>query len=87
MQASRTGSALVAGTGAEPAEAVLARLDPQAAAVLEANLAAIDAALAETRQALQRDPADAYLQRHQAATEQARRDLIGRAARLAGERM
>ncbi|MGH7505742.1 MAG: hypothetical protein ACRELX_08825, partial [Longimicrobiales bacterium] len=40
------------------------RLDPETVAIIERNLEVIDAAIAEARQALARDPANAFLYRH-----------------------
>ena len=70
----------------EDLEAILARerarLDPQTVRVLEANLQAIDAAIAQSRAALERDPANAFLNSHLAAARQRKLALLRRATAL-----
>ncbi len=52
--------------------------------VIEANLTAIDKAIAESRAALAQDPADVYLNNHLADARQRKLALLRRAAALAG---
>jgi anti-sigma factor RsiW len=52
------------------------QLDPATVAVIEQSLAAIDSALDEARQALERDPGNAFLTRHMEATMRRRIDLL-----------
>ncbi|HET7620155.1 MAG TPA: zf-HC2 domain-containing protein [Vicinamibacterales bacterium] len=59
------------------------RLDPQTVRVLEANLSAIDAAIADSRRALASDPANVYLHTHLAAARQRKLTLLRRMAALA----
>lgn len=59
------------------------RLDPQTVRVLEANLAAVDRAIEESRDALAIDPANAYLNSHLAAARNRKLGLLRRAATLA----
>jgi hypothetical protein len=59
------------------------RLDPQTVRVLEANLTAIDAAIADSRRALASDPANVYLHTHLAAARQRKLTLLRRMAALA----
>jgi tetratricopeptide (TPR) repeat protein len=61
-----------------------AELDPTTIKILEANLAAIDKAIAESRQALAADPANVYLNNHLADARQRKLALLRRAAALAG---
>lgn len=67
-------------------EAVLAsergRLDPETIRVVEANLAAIDKAIAQSRDALAADPANVYLNNHLAAARQRKLALLRRATAL-----
>lgn len=71
-------------------EAVLesgrAHLDPATIAVLEANLALIDSAIADAQRAIVADPANAYLNSHLARTMQRKLELLRRAATLATTR-
>lgn len=59
------------------------RLSPRTVAVLEANLARIDQAIADARKALAADPANAYLNAHLADAMRQKIDLLQRAAVLA----
>ena len=59
------------------------KLDPDTVRVLEANLAAIDRAIEQSRRALAEDPANAYLNSHLAAAKMRKLDLLRRAATLA----
>jgi anti-sigma-K factor RskA len=59
------------------------RLRPETAALLERNLAVIDAAIAESRTALARDPANSDLRRLFAAASREKVDLLRWAARVA----
>lgn len=67
-------------------EAVLAeqrgRLDPETVRVVEANLAAIDAAIAQSREALAKDPANMYLNNHLASARQRKLALLRRVTAL-----
>lgn len=67
-------------------EALLAaergRLDPETIRVVEANLAAIDLAIAQTREALAGDPANMYLNGHLAAARQRKLALLRRVTAL-----
>lgn len=67
-------------------EAVLAversRLDPETVRVVEANLAAIDQVIAESRTALSTDPSNMYLNNHLAAARQRKLALLRRATAL-----
>jgi hypothetical protein len=56
------------------------RLDPRTVIVLERNLRVIDDAIAEARQALAADPANALLNAHLAGARQRKLDLLRRAA-------
>ncbi|HTM24708.1 MAG TPA: zf-HC2 domain-containing protein [Vicinamibacterales bacterium] len=58
------------------------QLDPGTIKVLEANLAAIDAAIEQSRQALATDPANVYLNSHLADARQRKLALLRRAAAL-----
>ena len=58
-------------------------LDPVTIAVVEDNLAIIDEAVQEARQALREDPANTYLSGHFAQTRQRKLDLLRQAAALA----
>lgn len=60
------------------------QLDPATVKVIEANLTAIDKAIAESRAALAQDPADVYLNNHLADARQRKLALLRRAAALAG---
>ena len=59
-----------------------ARLDPSTVTVLEENLALIDRAIEESRQALETDPASTYVSRHLMQTRRAKLDLLRHAAAL-----
>lgn len=59
-----------------------ARLDPDTVRVLEQNLAVIDAAIAQSRQALEADPANAYLNSHLVSARQRKLALLRRATAL-----
>ena len=59
------------------------QLDPVTIAVVEDNLAIIDQAVQEARQALREDPANTYLSGHFAQTRQRKLDLLRHAAALA----
>ena len=59
-------------------------LDPATIKVLEANLAAIDAAIEQSRQALAGDPSNVYLNSHLAEARQRKLALLRRAAALVG---
>jgi len=59
-------------------------LDPATVKVLESNLAAIDKAIAESRAALEADPANVYLNSHLADARQRKLALLRRAASLVG---
>ena len=52
--------------------------------VIERNLDAIDAAIAEARAALDRDPANTYLNSHLADARRRKLDLLRRAATWSG---
>lgn len=58
-------------------------LDPATVAVVEENLAIIDRAVQEARQALSEDPANAYLNGHVLQTRQRKIDLLRQATALA----
>jgi hypothetical protein len=60
------------------------RLDPETVRVLEANLQAIDRAIEQSRQALEADPANMFLNAHLAAARQRKLALLRRASALAG---
>lgn len=59
-----------------------AQLDPETVRVLEQNLQSIDAAIEQCRQALEKDPANAYLNNHLAAARQRKLALLRRATAL-----
>jgi hypothetical protein len=59
-----------------------AQLDPETVRVLEQNLQSIDAAIEQCRQALAKDPANAYLNNHLAAARQRKLALLRRATAL-----
>jgi tetratricopeptide (TPR) repeat protein len=59
-------------------------LDPGTIRILEANLAAIDKAIDQSRQALAADPANVYLNNHLADTRQRKLALLRRATALLG---
>jgi hypothetical protein len=65
-------------------EAGGADLDPGTVKILEANLAAIDKAIAQSREALAGDPANVYLNNHLAETRQRKLALLRRATSLVG---
>jgi hypothetical protein len=58
------------------------RLDPETIRVLEQNLATIDAAIEQSRLALQKDPANTFLNNHLAAAQQRKLALLRRATAL-----
>lgn len=58
------------------------RLDPQTVRILEQNLAAIDAAIEQSRLALEKDPANTFLNNHLAAARQRKLALLRRATAL-----
>lgn len=58
------------------------RLDPETVRILEQNLAAIDAAIEQSRLALTQDPANAYLHNHLASARQRKLALLRRATAL-----
>lgn len=58
------------------------QLDPATVAVLEENLALIDRAIDEARQALETDPASTYVSRHLIQTRRAKLDLLRHATAL-----
>jgi tetratricopeptide (TPR) repeat protein len=60
------------------------RLDPGTMKVFEANLAAIDKAIDESRRALAEDPANVYLNTHLADARQRKLALLRRATALVG---
>jgi hypothetical protein len=60
------------------------RLDTETIRVLERNLATIDRAIDDSRQALARDPSNAYLNTHLADARQRKLDLLRQAAALTG---
>jgi len=60
-----------------------AQLDPQTVKVLEDNLKAIDQAIEQSRQALEQDPANIYLNNHLADARQRKLALLRRATALA----
>jgi tetratricopeptide (TPR) repeat protein len=59
-------------------------LDPGTIRILEANLAAIDKAIDQSRQALAADPANVYLNNHLAGARQRKLALLRRATALVG---
>jgi putative zinc finger protein len=60
------------------------RLDPETIRVLEANLQAIDRAIEQSRQALEADPANLFLNAHLATARQRKLALLRQASALAG---
>jgi hypothetical protein len=60
------------------------RLDPETIRVLEANLQAIDRAIEQSKQALEADPANLFLNAHLATARQRKLSLLRRASALAG---
>ena len=58
------------------------RLDPETVRILEQNLATIDAAIAQSRTALEKDPANTFLNNHLAAARQRKLALLRRATAL-----
>ncbi len=64
-------------------EAGRSRLDPETVRILEENLNAIDAAIAQCRKALRNDPANVYLNNHFAESRQRKLALLRRASALA----
>ena len=65
-------------------EAGRAELDPGTVKILEANLDAIDKAIAQSREALAGDPANMYLNNHLAEARQRKLALLRRATSLVG---
>ena len=63
-------------------EAGRSRLDPETVRILEQNLATIDAAIEQSRLALQKDPANTFLNNHLAAAQQRKLALLRRATAL-----
>ena len=63
-------------------EAERAKLDPRTIRVLEQNLAAIDRAIEQCREALASDPSNAYLADHLAAAKKRKLALLRRASAL-----
>ena len=59
------------------------RLDPRTVMILERNLKAIDAAINESRMALEQDPANPYLNSHLADARRRKLDLLRHATELA----
>jgi anti-sigma factor RsiW len=59
-----------------------ARLDPETVRVLEQNLEAIDTAIDQSRRALERDPANTFLNNHLASARQRKLALLRRATAL-----
>jgi anti-sigma factor RsiW len=59
-----------------------AQLDVETVRILEQNLTAIDGAIEECRRALEKDPANAYLNNHLAAARQRKLALLRRATAL-----
>ena len=59
-----------------------ARLDPDTVRILEENLATIDAAIQQSRLALEKDPANNFLNNHLAAAQQRKLALLRRATAL-----
>jgi hypothetical protein len=85
----------VAWSGGAPYDQVITRLeealrqhrgslDTATVRVLEHNLAIIDRAIAESRAALEKDPANTYLNHHLARTMRRKVDLLRQASALAG---
>jgi tetratricopeptide (TPR) repeat protein len=64
-------------------EAGRSRLDPETVRILEENLSAIDAAIAQCKKALRNDPANVYLNNHFAESRQRKLALLRRASALA----
>jgi hypothetical protein len=58
------------------------RLDPETVRILEQNLKAIDAAIDQSRLALEKDPANTFLNNHLAAAQQRKLALLRRATAL-----
>jgi hypothetical protein len=58
------------------------QLDPETVKILEANLAAIDRAIDQSRRALAADPANIYLHNHLAEARQRKLALLRRASAL-----
>ena len=63
-------------------EAGRGRLDPETIRVLETNLQAIDRAIAQCRQALERDPSSVYLNTHLADAQRRKLTLLRRVSAL-----
>jgi tetratricopeptide (TPR) repeat protein len=57
-------------------------LNPRTVEILERNLKLIDAAIAQARQALEEDPANAYLNRHLVESRRRKLDLLRRATTI-----
>jgi hypothetical protein len=60
-----------------------AEIDPEIRQAIDENLSVIDEAIHQTRQALEEDPDDVYLNTHLASTMQRKVDMLQDAARLA----
>jgi hypothetical protein len=60
-------------------------LDPRTIIVIERNLAAIDEAMRQARAALDRDPANTYLNSHLADARRRKLDLLRYATSLGGD--
>jgi hypothetical protein len=67
-------------------EAGRGRLDPETIRVLEANLQAIDRAIAQCREALDADPSSVYLNTYLAETRRRKLELLRRATALVDSR-
>jgi hypothetical protein len=70
----------------ETLEAGRRRLDPETIRVLEANLDAIDRAIAQCREALEADPSSVYLNTYLAETRRRKLELLRRATALVDSR-
>lgn len=66
-------------------EAGRSQLDPETVKILEANLAAIDRAIDQSRRALEADPANIYLHSHLAEAQQRKLALLRRASALVSQ--
>ena len=61
------------------------RLDPRTVLVIERNLAAIDEAIRQAREALDADPANTFLNSHLADARRRKIELLRRATSIAGD--
>jgi hypothetical protein len=61
------------------------RLDPRTVVVIERNLAVIDDAIRQAREALDADPANTFLNSHLADARRRKIDLLRRATSIAGD--